>query len=78
MLQAKPLRGLRISIPNYIVRFNITTQAIDTDDVVQWFSEPFNSTYRFLAQINESFSHVSIQISIFILYIWSKINATVY
>lgn len=63
MLQAKPLKGLRISIPIYISRFYIDTQAVDTDDVVQWFSEPFNSTYRFLAQINESLSHVSIKSS---------------
>lgn len=58
--QAKPLKGLRNEIPNYVVRLNKHTQAVDTDDVVQWFSDPFNSTYRFLAQINASLSHVSI------------------
>lgn len=62
ILQAKPLKGLRNELPNYVVRLNTHTQAIGTDDISQWFSEPFNSTYRFLAQINVSISNVSILI----------------
>lgn len=59
IFQAKPLKGLRNEVPNYRVRLNTHTRAIDTDDVRQWFSEPFNSSYSFLAQINESLSNVS-------------------
>lgn len=60
LLQAKPLKGLRNELPNFVVRLNsLHTQAIDTNDTAQWFSEPFNATYRFLAQINASISNVS-------------------
>lgn len=60
ILQAKPFKGLRNELPNYLVRFNHQrAQAIDTGDISQWFSKEFNSTYGFLAQINASNSNVS-------------------
>ncbi|XP_055303290.1 uncharacterized protein LOC129568968 isoform X2 [Sitodiplosis mosellana] len=59
---AKPLKGLRNELPNYLVRLNDQrAQAIDTDDVSQWFSEPFNATYKFLAQINASTSNIHLR-----------------
>ncbi|XP_031628338.1 uncharacterized protein LOC116344086 isoform X1 [Contarinia nasturtii] len=58
----KPLKGLRNELPNYINRLNEPrSQAISTDDVSRWFSQPFNSTYSFLAQINASISNIHLR-----------------
>lgn len=62
ILQPKPLKPLRDEIKIYINRLSLPSmQAIDTSDMSQWFSEPFNSTYGFLYQVNSTSSHVSIR-----------------